>query len=94
MKVRKWVDMGQEVTIEIGVDDVRAALAEAFAVVTEDRLGEPRPNRAEIAMTFNSIGTFLRAITDEQIGILNPQQRELICKFLTEQAARFGGKLV
>ena len=26
MKIRKWVDMGQEVTVEIGMDDVRESL--------------------------------------------------------------------
>lgn len=89
MKIRKWVDMGQEVNVEVGVDDIRAALQEAFAVVTTDRLGEPGPNRAEILMAINNIGTFLKAITPAQISFLTFGQCDMIWKFLSDQAARF-----
>jgi hypothetical protein len=30
MKISKWVEMSEEVEIEIGADDIRVALAEAF----------------------------------------------------------------
>ncbi len=89
MKISKWVDMGQEVEIEVGVDDVRAALAEAFDNVTQDRLGEEGPNRSEVALTLNNIAQFLKALTDDQIAMLSPQARELTAKFLAEQSKRF-----
>jgi len=89
MRVTKWVDLGQEVEIEIGADDIRLALAEAFANVTNDRLGEEGPNRAEIAYTLNSIGAYLKAMTAEHIALLTSAQRETIKLFLTEQAKRY-----
>ena len=89
MKIRQWVDMGQEVEIEIGADDVRIALAEAFANVTQDRLGESGPNRAEIARALNNIAIFLKALTDEQIAMLSIDARKTVTQFLSQQADRF-----
>lgn len=89
MKVSKWVDMGQEVTIEIGMEDVRAALSESFHEVTQDRLGEPGPKCGELKMALSSIATFLNALTDEHIALLNNHQRKVIEHFLSASAARF-----
>lgn len=89
MKVTKWVDLGQEVEIEIGADDIRAALGEAFGRVTSDPLGEEGPSRSDVVACFNSIAGFLNAITDEQITKLNYLQRVVIGKFLRKHAERF-----
>lgn len=89
MKVSKWVDMGQEVEIEVGVDDIRGALAEAFARVTNDRLGEDGPTAQEVMFAFNSIAQFLRAITNEQISHMNVHQLATIAGFLDTQAKRY-----
>ena len=89
MKVSKWVDMGQEVDVEIGADDIRCALAEAFAVATEDRLGEEGPNRNDVMYALNSIGAFLKGLTDEQIALLSPAQHRIIGEFLYDQSKRF-----
>jgi len=89
MKVSKWVDIGQEVEIEIGVDDVRAALAEGFHAATEDRLGEPGPLPSEVIYALNDMAIFLRALSDSQIAMLKPKQRELVREFLSEQSQRF-----
>lgn len=90
MKVSKWVDFGQEVEVELSMEDVRAALNEAFYEVTrEDRLGEPGPTNGEVMMAFNNIGGFLRALTGQQIAQMKPTQREVIGKFLAEQATRY-----
>lgn len=89
MKVTKWVDMGQEVEVEVGADDIRGALAEAFAVVTEDRLGESGPNRNDVMLAMNSMAAFLNALTDGQIGLFNIAQRTFIESFLVKAAARF-----
>jgi hypothetical protein len=94
VKIKKWVDMGAEVSVEVGVDDVRASLAEAFAVVTEDRLGEPGPNRSEIFMALNDIAIFLKAITDAQISLMIFGQLDKIQHFLLEQHNRFNAPLV
>ncbi len=89
MKVSKWVDFGQEVDVEITTEDIRVALSESFSAVTDDRLGEPGPNRSEVICAFNRIGAFLTAVTDEQIGLLAPNQREIIGKFFATAARRF-----
>jgi hypothetical protein len=89
VKVSKWVDFGLEVDVEVGVDDIRVALAEAFANVTDDRLGEEGPSRHDISRAINCIALFLKALTDEHIALLTQGQREIIGKFLSESAARF-----
>jgi len=81
--------MGQEVEIEIGMEDVRAALAESFQTITTDRLGEPGPNAAEFKMALSQIGTFLNAVTDEHIALLTLDARKVISNFLSGNAARF-----
>ena len=94
MKVSKWVDMGQEVEIEIGIEDVRIAMCEAFHVVTRDNLGEPGPANGEVMRkAFNNLaGRFLRApFTDEQITQLKPEPREVWAEFLNEESSRLGG---
>ncbi len=87
MKVTKWVDMGAEVTIDIGADEIRNALAEAFANTNQEF--EQAVNVNDILSAFNCIGAFLRAFTDEQIAMLNPVQRETVGRFLMEAALRF-----
>jgi hypothetical protein len=89
MRVRKWVDFGQEVDVEIGMEDVRAALSESFGEVTQDRLGEPGPNRGELTSALSHIATFLRALTAEHIALLNAEQRKVVKGFLSDSAERF-----
>lgn len=89
MKVRKWVDFGQEVEVNIGADDIRAALAEAFETIAGDRLGENGPNRNDVCMALNNIAGFLNGITDQQIGLLYPTQRSTVEQFLLKAAQRF-----
>jgi hypothetical protein len=81
--------MGAEVQVEIGADDVRLALAEAFAAVTVDRLGENPPDKNDVVRAISSIGTFLNALTDEQISLLNDKQQEITSDFLGKNAERF-----
>ena len=89
MKVRKWVDFGVDVDVEIGVDDIRGAISEACSNVTQDRLGEPGPNRAEVVYAVSCCCNFLKAMTDEHISLMTEQARTLVSKFLAEQAERF-----
>lgn len=89
VKVSKWVDMGQEVEVEIGLDDIRAAMGEAFNVVAEDPLGEEGPNRFDIMRALNDIGAFLNAMTDEQIALLNEAARKSVRTYLATASERF-----
>jgi quinol monooxygenase YgiN len=89
MKVSKWVDLGQEVEIDITAEDVRHALSEAFAVVTEDRLGEEGPNRYDVMRTLNDIAAFLNGLTDEHIALLNHHQRAACADLFAKSSERF-----
>lgn len=89
MRISKWVDMGQEVEIEIGMDDIRAALSECFERATRDELYDEGPNRQHIVYAMNTLGTFLRALTDRHIDCLTHEQRRVIEAFLTEQSKRY-----
>lgn len=89
MKIRKWVDFGQEVDVEIGMEDIRSALGEAFSNVTADRLGEERPNRGNVARALNSIAGFLNALTDEHVALLSSAARSTVRTFLVKAADRF-----
>jgi hypothetical protein len=89
VRVTKWVDMGQDVEVEISVEDIRAALSEAFEGITKDRLGEEGPSREDVARVLNSIAAFLNAITDKQIASLTPAQRAAVAPYLAKAAARF-----
>lgn len=90
MRITKWVDMGAEVEVEIGVDDIRCALVEAFSASNQN-LEEP-VNIHDILRAFSNIGSFLRAFTDEQIAMLNDAQRKIIGDFLKTEAERFTPK--
>jgi hypothetical protein len=90
MKITKWVDMGAEVEVEIGADDIRIALSEAFSSV-EVQAFDAKPTRFDVTRALNDIAAFFNAITDEHIGLLNDAQREVTEKFLRRAADRFKG---
>jgi hypothetical protein len=89
MRIKTWVELSQEVEVSIDIHDIRGALAEAFNHVTEDRPCEELPRAADVARAFNEIGTFLNAVTDEQIALLKPGQRRVIGEYLAKQVPRF-----
>jgi hypothetical protein len=87
MRVEKWVDFSQTVEIEIGADDVSAAISEAFAKVERDI--DDTPNRHDVLRCFTHIGTFLNAVKEEHIALLTDVQRKTIREFLNKNGARF-----
>ena len=87
MTIRKWVDIGAEVDIDIGVDDIRGALAEAFAR-TEQQF-EELPTITDILRAFNIIGGFLNAFEQQHIDRLSLAQRSTIAAYLSKAADRF-----
>lgn len=95
MKVSKWVDFGQEVEIDIDLTDVRCAIEEACARVTNPQF-EEEPTRNDVVMALSQVGLFLKALTDEQIALLNESQRSIVSGFLADHAKRFavGGLFV
>lgn len=89
MKVGKWVDFGQEVEVEISSEDVRTALAEAFARTQPEPLDDEQPDIRHVKILLNDIAKVLNALTDEQVQALEMPTREMCARFLRKQAARF-----
>ena len=89
MKLSKWVDMGQEVEIEVDFHDFRSAMNEAFSNVTDDRLGCEPPTGRDVIRALSDVGKFLNAMTDEHIALMNPAQRKIVREFLQANALRF-----
>lgn len=87
MRVTKWVDMGAEVEIQIGADDIGSALNEAFSCANQRP--EEAVNIHDVLRALNDIAGFLKGISDENIARLNDKQRQLIGGFLRDQAPRF-----
>jgi len=87
MKVTKWVEYSREVEIEIGADDIAAALSEAFARVPRDI--DDHPSRHDVTSALNSIARFFNGMKDEHIALLTDGQRKVTYKFLTLAATRF-----
>jgi hypothetical protein len=92
MKISKWVDMGQEVEIEIGTDDIRSALAEVFERATRDELDGSGPNRQEIIYAIDTLAKCLRALTNRHIDCLTHEQRKVVETFLAEQSKRYAAR--
>jgi hypothetical protein len=89
MRIKKWVDVGAEVTIEIDAQDVAQALAEAFAECEEPlHTDDPSKNWA-IGYAFSLMNEFLKALTDAQIEKLSPLERRRIHDFLKDATKRF-----
>lgn len=89
MKVTKWIDMGQEVEVEVTTADIRDALEEGFSGITQDRLGEPGPSANEVHQVLNDIGRFFNALTDEHIRTLSASARQIVGAYLAKAANRF-----
>lgn len=80
MKVTKWVEFEKEVEIEIGADDIRAALA--------DLAGSPeRVFQANAIL--NAVAQSLRGIPNDLINEMSSEARATVAAFLGEQKARF-----
>jgi hypothetical protein len=87
VKVTTWIDVSREVEVNIGADDIRRALTEAFAATNQN--DEEAVNVHDIMRAFSCIASFLRAFTDEQVALLNESQRRVIGGFLEAQSRRF-----
>jgi hypothetical protein len=83
MKVSQYVNFSQEIEIEVGVDDIRAAFAEELAEIKR-----PVSDHA-IKQMLNVVGQFFNALTEDQIATLTPQARSTVQQYLVKQAQRF-----
>ncbi|OGO34747.1 MAG: hypothetical protein A2W35_06535 [Chloroflexi bacterium RBG_16_57_11] len=85
----KWVEFSQEIDVEIDGRDVALSFQEAWGVIDDDNV----PKRDAIIRAIARVGTFLNALTDEQIADLNIKQRETVRKFLESAVIRWKEKL-
>jgi hypothetical protein len=78
MKIQTWIHPEPiEVDVEISVEDITRAL-------------EENPDTPTAAMQMiNRTAVVMKSITAEIIDGMSPAQREVVAKFLSEQAARF-----
>lgn len=88
MKVSKWVDFGQEVDVDINLQDISAAIGEAWERVTVERF-EEEPTRNDVIQAMSRSLTYFKALKDEQIALLLPEQRQRCAELLSETADRF-----
>ena len=89
MTVNKWIEIAEEREVEIGADDIRCALGEAFAR-TKPRDEDDHPHRGDVLSALNSIAQFLNAFDDNLLALIGPQRR-LIADFLRRSADKFAG---
>jgi hypothetical protein len=87
MIIRKWVELREEVEIEISMASIREAMAEAFGEIITPL--EPGPAPREVKRALNDIAAFLNALTEKQIAALEEPARKIVGSFLAEQSARF-----
>jgi hypothetical protein len=77
MRVRTWIEVEQEVEVNVSAADVTQMLSE-----------EPDGDRAAM-MGLNNCAFFMRAIPDTIIAEMSEEKRAIIRGFLEEQAARY-----
>lgn len=79
MKVKTWIEVEQEVEVEVSIADMMSSIA---ALATGDREGM-------YVDCINSVHRVLRSIPDEAIAAMNDKKREIIFSGLRTQAERF-----
>ena len=79
MRVTAWVECQHEVAVEIGAEEVIAALTTRPDDAQGETWGE----------VLNRFGTCLRGIPDDLLATWSPARNETIAAFLSEQAERF-----
>lgn len=86
MKVSTYLDLSQEVEVEINAEQISVALSECLArAKSENSVSHMAP-----AMRgFAAIVSFLAGFSDEMIAWLTDDQRRIIAMALQTQAGRF-----
>ena len=77
MRIKKWIDIEQEIDVDISVEDITVALAEDPDTTTRIMNG------------LNQAAEFMKGISDEMIGEMRVAQRIIIGQFLEKQADRY-----
>lgn len=91
MIVTKWIEVSQEIEVDIGPGDIRKALDESCNKVIDPR-GEESPSRSDILIAIGSVAAFLNALTEDHIAMLLPSHRLIIRQALLKIIERFAEK--
>ena len=79
MKVKAWVEMAQEINVDVSIDDVIAGISS---------FGEPKSAQAALPLLLTCIGVVMK-IPDETVAAMSEAQRKIVAGRLREQAERF-----
>jgi hypothetical protein len=77
MKISKWIQVEQEVEVEVSAEDIASAFAE-----------DPYTSRQAL-VAINNFAQVLKGLTPDMIEDMGAPARTTIAAFFTEQAARF-----
>lgn len=84
MRVRKVVQAEQEVSIEIGWEDIHEALVEA-----KEEMERDPERRNAVTCLLNYVAQVLKAVSDDQIKAMQSGPRDIVRLFLESQAKRY-----
>ena len=79
MRVKAFVSLEQEVEVDIGPDEIAAAIGE----------GEHEDNVFLVQRAMNNFATFMNGVPDDLIAKMTPHARSITREYLAKQAARF-----
>lgn len=82
MRITKWVEVNQDVEVEVIVDgnDIASMLLMG---------GDQKASLQTVLYGLSNIMTFLKAVPDERIAAMNEKQFALVVPFLAQQHERF-----
>lgn len=81
MRIRKFIDIQQEIEIDLSAEDIMLVL---------DRDGD---SERHMLRCLNEVACFLNAISDKQIKSMNASQKKAIHEFLFSQSMRYAPKI-
>jgi len=88
MKINKWINIEQEVELDINAEDLSTILLE------EDSGRFAEVNGFNVALNLlGRVASVLRGIPDTLIKKMNESQLETISEFLTKQTKRYSDEL-
>ena len=76
MKITKYIEIAQEVEVDISADDLIIILEETGSVV-------------HLLRQLNEIGAFIRDVPKRLVDQLKPMEKEMIYNFFIDQMERY-----
>lgn len=80
MKIEKFVEISDNLEIDIDADDIRACLRESI---------NDADTKATVLNTLNNIAQFINGIPDELLNEITDKQKQIVYEFMVNAANRF-----